>query len=305
MCGTSLPPGGSSTLSPSFPGREPSPGQNVSAQRAVSPHSHRRYRMAIAILLVTLVILGGVALTLVQENNVLKASLLRNPYAISSIKSAHYWSGYTVCCFNGTVSDVRGTWRVPQVTCSSNSTSTDAAGVWVGIDGALGASNTIEQAGTTIICQPGSENPAYYAFFQWYPSPAYGLKPPDAVSPGDLITAEVHYVNGVFVSTISDESKWTFQTSNSNIRGSASRGSAEWIVEAPRYKNSTAPLANFDKVFFSQCSATANGTTGPMGSFPLIQDTMVSSNSTITARPVLPLWNDGTSFSVWWISPGP
>lgn len=159
------------------------------------------------------------------------------------------------------------------------------------------------------MCNPGNSTAVYYAWFDWYPASARrfsNLYYP--VAAGDIVTAEVKWDGSQFDASMRDQSKlWNVEKVNSTIAAGASRASAEWIMEAPT--NSTTllviPLANFGKVFFNNCSATVGAVSGPMGTFQLIQDTMVDSNANVKAVPMLPFYNDGTSFSVWWLSPGP
>jgi len=53
------------------------------------------------------------------------------------------WSGYAVTAGRSTVTDVKGSWIVPPVSCSG---SNQYASLWVGIDGYN--SSTVEQIGT-------------------------------------------------------------------------------------------------------------------------------------------------------------
>jgi hypothetical protein len=176
------------------------------------------------------------------------------------------------------------------------------------MDGARKDTGTIEQIGIVAGCMITNRQavPVYDSFVEWYPAGAKSFIKP--VSAGDKVTAEVSWNSNAFTATITDSTQgWTGSDVNSTIDRSAWRASAEWIAEAPfsLRSNSTYPLANFDKVYFSNCSATSADSSGPMGSFGLVQDTMVDSAGYAKARPYLPFWNDGISFSVWWIGAGP
>ena len=107
------------------------------------------------------------------------------------------WSGYAVTGPNDSVSDVKGSWKVPAIqgACSSQ---TQYSSFWVGIDGY--SSNTVEQIGTDSDCQNGS--PIYYAWYEFYPHYPYNI--PIAISAGDVISAEVSYLGGKFTVSITD-----------------------------------------------------------------------------------------------------
>ena len=75
------------------------------------------------------------------------------------------WSGYAVTGPDGSVTDVKGSWKVPDVVCSSPGTPNSYASFWVGIDGY--GSNTVEQIGTDSDCSGG--NAVYYAWYEFYP----------------------------------------------------------------------------------------------------------------------------------------
>ena len=210
------------------------------------------------------------------------------------------WSGYAVTGTN--VTDVKGSWVVPAVTCPTTTVSPrsrfqpqqdEYAAFWVGIDGY--SSNTVEQVGTDSDCD-GSQA-TYYAWFEFYPRPGY-LVNNFSVAPGNLISAEVTYSSTTkqFTVTLSNVSTGrSFSTSMSVP--SAARSSAEWITEAPSSgsgANSILTLADFGTADFGQnytgiantCSATINGTPGPIGSFSTWEAiTMVSSSGADEAVP--------------------
>src|SRR5712692_4477672 len=105
------------------------------------------------------------------------------------------WSGYAVetnltTPSRGAVSDVKGDWIVPAVSCTSTAT---YASLWVGIDGY--SSSSVEQTGTDSDCSGGSG--VYYAWYEMYPKPSQRISL--AIHPGDAMSAEVVY-NGAAVS---------------------------------------------------------------------------------------------------------
>jgi len=207
------------------------------------------------------------------------------------------WSGYAVetslaAPQTGSVSDVVGTWQVPFVTGSSNAWSS----AWIGIDGYSSAS--VEQIGTD---QDTSRRGAhYYAWYEMYPGASHNITSL-AVNPGNVITAEVRYVgSNQYVLKISNTSAGgSFQTTQTL---SASRTSAEWIMEAPSSGNSVLPLANFGTANFSACNATLNGVAGPIGQWAYDPITMVGGSSRRSYTKATPsaLTGGGTAFSVTW-----
>lgn len=200
------------------------------------------------------------------------------------------WSGYAALGNN--VTDARGSWIVPTVSCPGGNT---YSSTWLGIDGYN--SSTVEQIGTEQDCL-GSV-PRYYAWYEMYPkfSKTTGL----LVNPGDVISARVSYLgNGNFQLTLTDQTTGTGFTKTAK-NPSARRTSAEWIEEAPSSSGSVLLLANFGVVNLTASQATINGSTGSIngasGKFDAI--TMVNSSSTIKAQPS-GLSADGSSFSISW-----
>jgi hypothetical protein len=211
--------------------------------------------------------------------------------------SSGNWAGYAVANrlnapSSGVVSEVKATWTVPSVSASDSARTYSS--IWVGIDGY--SDTTVEQTGTEQDVTP--DGPVYYAWFEMYPKFGYriGNFP---VEPGDVISAEVRYVgNNRFRLSISNLTKnVTFATTQ---RNKAKRQSAEWIVEAP-YSHGTLPLADFDTMTLTDCSATLSGQTGsitdPSWQFDAI--TMADPSGAVKAEP-FGLSADGASFSVTW-----
>lgn len=196
------------------------------------------------------------------------------------------WSGYAA--YNGTASDVKGSWVVPGVTCGSQNTYSSA---WVGIDGYNDGS--VEQTGTEQDCINGVAS--YYAWYEMYPKPGYRI--PLNVNVGDVITGEVKYQNGTFVLTLASSNGGNFSTSQKS--GKAKRLSAEWIMEAP-YSGGVLPLANFGTANYSASNATLSGNSGTISSFTNDQINMVNSNGQLKDQ-TSSLSPDGSSFSVQWM----
>jgi len=213
------------------------------------------------------------------------------------------WSGYAVQTSltnptNGVVSDVKGSWTVPAVTSGAKNT---YSSFWVGIDGY--SDGTVEQIGTDSDTNNKGQ-PVYYAWYEMYP--AYPVYLNLIIQPNDVITAEVSYdsIQSKFTLTITDTSTGatfvTTQPSSSSIQ----RSSAEWIAEAPS-SGRVLPLANFDTVAFTGCSATISGHTGSISDSNWQYDaiTMVGGagkHTTIKAAPSPLDSATGSIFSVTW-----
>lgn len=198
------------------------------------------------------------------------------------------WAGYAA--YNGTSSDVKGTWVVPSVSCTNTSTYSSS---WVGLDGYNDSS--VEQTGTEHDCINGS--PSYYAWYEMYPKPGYIA--PIAVNAGDTMTAEVKFTGrGNFALTITNVTKGTSFTTNQRMN-KAQRLSAEWITEAP-WSGGVLPLANFGTMNFS--NALVDGQT--IQGSPLTKDqiNMVASDGTTLKAQTSSLDGTGAGFSVTWKS---
>jgi hypothetical protein len=194
------------------------------------------------------------------------------------------WSGYAVGGPGAT--KVTATWTQPAVSCAPGENSWSSP--WVGIDG--DTSNTVEQTGTDSDCQSGQA--VYYAWYEMYPKSTVQVSM--AVHPNDTFTGTVTYLgNGAFsLSLTNDTTGATFTTTQSSKH--AQRSSVEWIMEGP----SGGLLSDFGSVPFSAASATINGQTAGLSSFPSPESiTMVNNSGTVRAQPSA-ISNNG--FSVAW-----
>lgn len=209
------------------------------------------------------------------------------------------WSGYADLTdlknpTNNSVTDVKGQWTVPNLTCTSQNTYSAA---WVGIDGY--SDSTVQQTGTEQDCQNGK--PAYSAWFEMFPHWPIRIGLP--IHAGDNISGEVSYrghnLYDIYLQNLTTGRKYhTIQYMR------AERQSAEWIVEAPSSIFGVLPLANFGTVNMSNASATINGTTGAINKPSWQNDaiTMVSNDGSVTKAQPSALSSDGQSFSVNWLS---
>ncbi len=234
----------------------------------------------------------------------------------TSATSSPNWSGYVATTSlsnpqNDSVTYVAGTWTVPTVTATSGNTHSFA---WVGIDGH--GNHTVEQAGTAQGINNGV--PYYYAWWEmWSSIDLQNLAQritTMTVSPGDSITASVTYQTsgthaGDYLLSINDTSH---SNDSFNIYASPSqyqdplpdRSTAEWIMEAPTVGGSITTLPNFGTVTFTNCSATINGTTGPINASSWQSQAENLSSNGVTYDTTSVLNHSGTGFTVLYDSAG-
>lgn len=212
------------------------------------------------------------------------------------------FSGYIAYATPGeSFSAVSASWIVPTVTCAPGATTWAAQ--WPGI----GDGTSVEQDGTETDCFSGV--PTYWAWYEMYGDAAinngYAVPLPGStypVAPGDAMTGSVSFSGSTWLLTLSDATRnWTYQTQIVSPTPGLSQGSAEWMVEDP---DGCSPqcqqLAQFSPVQFTGASATANGQTGPISSFPV--DTLaINQSSTLLATPG-PLDAAGDGFTDTWLA---
>ena len=196
----------------------------------------------------------------------------------------------------GSVTDVKGQWTVPAVTGLSSRGSYYSS-AWVGIDGY--GDTTVEQIGTEQDWNNGRAS--YYAWFEMYPQGAWELLPKYyPVSANDSMTAEVAYIgNGKFTLSLSDtrggKLVWSFSTTQT-LR-SAKEETAEWIMEAPSSYSGVLPLADFTRIYFSNCSAVIDNNPCAITTYHYDAITMMIGNGAAEATPSI-LTASASSFNV-------
>jgi hypothetical protein len=209
------------------------------------------------------------------------------------------WCGYVSApMFNqkadGTVSYVSGTWTVPKLVATKDST---YCAIWVGMDGFLGTS--VEQIGTSHNWENGVQQ--NYAWFEMYPHGAYQINGfPD--EKGDQISAHVLYAGSdTFKMTITNHTKAVTTAIPVNYTKSttAQRSSAEWVVEAP-YSGSILELADFGVTSIKDCKTTINGVTGTINNSHWANDAITMTANKIIKAQASKLSADGSSFNVAW-----
>jgi hypothetical protein len=260
--------------------------------------------MKFRLLITSLAIAGAAALATVP------AALGDTP--ASDAATSGNWSGY-VASGNSNFSSVSGSWVQP---AASSCTSGDGyAAFWVGLGGASGQSQSLEQTGTQSDCVNGQTQ--YYAWYELVPSAPVKLDM--TINPGDHISARVG-VSGTSVTVALSDQTTGGSTTKTLQMQNPDTSTADWIAEAPSECDSggncqALPLADFSTVTFTSATATANGHTGtisdPNWSAQAVQLSSGDSNgygpqftsaeSSASAQPST-LSSDGSSFTVDWQS---
>ncbi len=176
------------------------------------------------------------------------------------------WSGYAVS--GEAFSDVAGSWTVPSVTCTGDTTTYSSQ--WIGIDGY--DSDTVQQDGTEADCILGE--PHYGAWYELYGDDAVNdgdeVPLPNStypVSPRDALTASVSLSGSMWTLTVADlTANWTYSIKLPSWTPAPKQSSAEWIVERPQVGSLTA-LSNFGSVSFTTATAVDSATSGSISAF--------------------------------------
>ncbi|TRO54148.1 hypothetical protein E2P63_01590 [Candidatus Bathyarchaeota archaeon] len=198
------------------------------------------------------------------------------------------WSGYMVASDvkidvknrSSVVSSVSGSWVVPEVNPSENNT---FSGIWVGIGGY--GEGTLIQAGTEQEYVNGKA--VYYAWYELVPDYLIRINGIH-VKPTDIIKASINLVNeytNTWTITIKDVTR-NEQFKKTFIYNS-SRLSAEWVVERPKVNGTVSTLADFKSVTFTECIATLDDVTGPIGNFSYAQFVMQEDDTPLVSVSLL------------------
>lgn len=222
------------------------------------------------------------------------------------------WAGYIAQ--GKSFSAVSGSWVQPSAQCNSGE---GYSAFWVGLGGASGQSQALEQVGTQADCS-STGNTSYYAWYELVPAAPVRLDV--AVKPGDHLSARVSVSGSNVTVNLADDT--TGKSVTKTVTASAiDTSSAEWIAEAPSACSDNGdcqplPLADFGTVKFSHASATAGGRTGAIsawssqavqlsgsgGSAPLGIAYAPSGSGSGSAQTSA-LSSGGGAFSVAWQSP--
>jgi hypothetical protein len=213
------------------------------------------------------------------------------------------WSGYADTGIVRKFTSVTASWTEPAIACPAHTSSMVA--FWVGIDGYVKKSRTVEQDGTLAWCDNGS--PYYYTW--WEMDPTVGLKAVGfGVKPGDHITASVtrtsvvkgvaHYRLKVTDSTPKDTGN-SFTKYQPCAVSYCIDSSAEWVAEAPTESSGQQePLADFGTWSVTGGAVRTTESSGTIWDFPDYVITM-SLDSRILAQPGV-LSHGGGTFAVTW-----
>lgn len=224
-----------------------------------SPPPKTNSRTGVYLILLIILLAAGAAVWFLRFNT---GTPVLTFYPSQQLVSAD-WAGYTVSSDLASpqpvVTAVRGSWTVPEVSASAESYSA----AWVGIGGQY--DETLIQTGTEHSWVDGQAR--YLAWYELLPADAVYLNM--SITPGDAMTASV---------TLQDSASDTWLIEIRNLSNNqvyqrsflynSTRLSAEWIVERPTINRVQFPLADFDSLTFTECSATVRGRTGGITSFP-------------------------------------
>lgn len=204
------------------------------------------------------------------------------------------WAGYVAHAGAGSFAAVKGSWVQPEVSCNRPGSS---AAFWVGLGGTSRNSRSLEQIGTSADCSERAVL-STSAWYQLFPAPAVTL--PMTIRAGDVITGEVAVRGGAIALALRNQStNESFSTERWML--SPETDSAEWIVEAPAMCFLTClllPLASFDRVGFTDTSATVDAHTGAIGDPAWSHERLaIAAGGRRTAVPT-PLTFDGAAFDV-------
>jgi Peptidase A4 family len=162
-----------------------------------------------------------------------------NPTALST-----NWAGYVVDGRNGSFNRASAAWVEPVAHCAGVAGHRYSA-FWVGLDGWLPSSGTVEQTGADSDCR--GRVPSYYGWFEFFPAAPVFFT--NRIGAGDHMSASVTFhAPRTYVLELEDSTRHWVHTIVRTAANKA-RSSAEFIAEAPSLETSTGPvvlpLANF------------------------------------------------------------
>lgn len=222
--------------------------------------------------------------------------------------TSHNWDGYTVTntanTDTTTFNSVSATWVQPAVTCNAAGS---LGSTWVGFDGWLPTSTSVEQGGSSAQCI-NTVTPSYFLWWEMFPF--NGEQDTVQINAGDTIHGSVTFdtAHNVFDIVITD------QTLNKGLSesvacqpdmGGCLRSSAEAISEDTGGANNIDglfSLPNYGTETFTHASVTdVNGNTGTLSNPNWVTNNVTEvSSEGITKQTVGALSPDGSSFSTAW-----
>lgn len=185
-------------------------------------------------------------------------------FATNAIKTttSSNWAGYVAVRSGVTFRFVSTHFYVPYLNCAGVTKANPTySSHWVGLDGFVAGSNTVEQTGILAACYPDSSNvitPTYAAWYEKYPNPP--VYSAIAVRPGDAVTASVYFNSRTkaFTFTLADgtDGQHFSVVGKCPVGSSCQRSSAEVISEAPSNGTNVLPLADYQAASFAGASLT-------------------------------------------------
>jgi hypothetical protein len=216
-------------------------------------HNTRRRRAVALLVGATFAVMGAFAI---------EAMSASAQTVTATQQQSQNWAGYIVQSSTGkSFSSVSGSWKQPTAT-SSAGTDQGYSAFWVGLGGASGQPQSLEQVGTSADWVNGKAQ--YSAWYELVPSAQVKLS--IAIHPGDQMSGKVS-VSGTTVTILLSDQTTGQSVTKSLQMSNPDTSSAEWIAEAPSAAlqpgvYQTLPLANFGTATFTGASATADGHTG-------------------------------------------
>ena len=201
------------------------------------------------------------------------------------------WSGYVALKKGATFRYIQATFFVPYLNCPvSPGDPVTYSSHWVGFDGVR--DGTVEQDGFEADCL--GAKPTYHAWWELFPKPETPISL--VVKGGDSITAIVFYskTSKKFTLAIVNNTSGRHFSISLHCQVTCHRSSAEVISEAPTGveggKDVLLPLADYQAVSYTDIAITetsgkSGGMTAPAWTTYKINQTSVSNNNTLVARP--------------------
>ncbi|TVY38338.1 Aspergillopepsin [Lachnellula occidentalis] len=173
------------------------------------------------------------------------------------------WAGAIMSSDAGSVTEVQGSFTVPQpkVPSGGDSTKEYCGAAWVGIDGDTCQTSLI-QTGIFWCIQNGATT--YSAWYEYIPAASITYESGISIAAGDVISVKVtrNGDNGG-VTTLENTSSGESgsHTFTDDTDGTLCGKDAEWIVEDFSSGGSLVSFADFDSVTFTSATAVVSGST--------------------------------------------
>lgn len=234
-------------------------------------------------------------------------SAARDITAIGSLN----WAGYAVWGQRKTFTSIRATFFVPYAHCTESAGGT-LSSHWVGFDGFMPHSQSVEQAGIAADCSARGKA-IYYAWFEMFPKPE--TRTSLSIRPGDSITVVVTYSpsRSMFRLSLTDNTRGerlAVQRKCPDVRIGGRklqclRNSAEAISEAPATGASghlvIAQLTDYGAVSFDAISIVdAAGAAGGPVSARWQTAKITQLRSPTGAVLALPTPTQAATFDIYW-----